>query len=127
MPDYVDRESVIRITAETGALETQRRVRDLPAVDVELSSKDKKFTFTDLILNLYGNIEPVADAHIDSKHLENLKWWCDIHCWITDKLVEVASADGLMCYGSAKEIIDYAREYLRESYGDLSELLDSWK
>lgn len=35
MSDLISREDVIRITCETGALETQSRVRDLPAVDAE--------------------------------------------------------------------------------------------
>ena len=35
MADYISREAVINITAETGAWETQNRVRDLPAADVQ--------------------------------------------------------------------------------------------
>ena len=35
MNDYVKRKDVINITAETGAWETQNRVRELPAADVE--------------------------------------------------------------------------------------------
>ena len=35
MEDYVSREEVINITAETGAWETQNRVRELPAADVQ--------------------------------------------------------------------------------------------
>lgn len=31
--DLINRKYVIRITEETGALETQRRVKELPAVD----------------------------------------------------------------------------------------------
>lgn len=34
MKDYIERSKVIEITAETGALETQSRVRSLPAADV---------------------------------------------------------------------------------------------
>lgn len=33
MADLIDRDAVIWITAETGALETQRRVKELPAVN----------------------------------------------------------------------------------------------
>ena len=33
MADLIDRKAVINITAETGALETQRRVKELPAVN----------------------------------------------------------------------------------------------
>ena len=35
MDDYISREEVINITAETGAWETQNRVRELPAADVQ--------------------------------------------------------------------------------------------
>ena len=34
MAEYIERQKVIDITAETGALETQRRVQALPAADV---------------------------------------------------------------------------------------------
>ena len=33
MDDLISRSAVLWITAETGALETQRRVRELPAID----------------------------------------------------------------------------------------------
>ena len=33
MTDLISRSAVLWITAETGALETQRRVRELPAID----------------------------------------------------------------------------------------------
>ena len=35
MDEYISREDVINITAETGAWETQNRVRELPAADVQ--------------------------------------------------------------------------------------------
>ena len=35
MDEYISREAVINITAETGAWETQNRVRELPAADVK--------------------------------------------------------------------------------------------
>ena len=35
MDEYISREAVINITAETGALETQNRVRELPTADVQ--------------------------------------------------------------------------------------------
>ena len=34
MTEYIERQKVIDITAETGALETQRRIKELPAADV---------------------------------------------------------------------------------------------
>lgn len=35
MAEYISKEAVINITAETGAWETQNRVRELPAADVQ--------------------------------------------------------------------------------------------
>jgi hypothetical protein len=35
MDEYISREAVINITAETGAWETQNRVRELPAEDIQ--------------------------------------------------------------------------------------------
>lgn len=35
MDEFISREDVINITAETGAWETQNRVRELPAADVQ--------------------------------------------------------------------------------------------
>lgn len=35
MTEYISREAVINITAETGAWETQNRIRELPAADVQ--------------------------------------------------------------------------------------------
>ena len=40
MADLIERDAVIWITAETGALETQRRVRELPAVNRWISVED---------------------------------------------------------------------------------------
>lgn len=34
MAEYIERQKVIDITAEMGALETQRRVQEIPAADV---------------------------------------------------------------------------------------------
>ena len=35
MADYIDREAALRITEETGALETQSRIKSLPDADVK--------------------------------------------------------------------------------------------
>ena len=35
MAEYIERETVINITAETGAWETQNRIRELPSADVQ--------------------------------------------------------------------------------------------
>ena len=39
MADYISRDAVINITAETGAWETQNRVRELPSEDVQPVNK----------------------------------------------------------------------------------------
>lgn len=41
MDEYISREEVINITTETGAWETQNRVRELPAADVQLVKHGK--------------------------------------------------------------------------------------
>jgi rubrerythrin len=41
MAEYISREAVINITAETGAWETQNRVRELPAADVQPVKRGK--------------------------------------------------------------------------------------
>lgn len=41
MIEYISRESVINITTETGAWETQNRVRELPAEDVQPIKRGK--------------------------------------------------------------------------------------
>lgn len=41
MAGYISREAVINITAETGAWETQNRVRELPVADVQLMKHGK--------------------------------------------------------------------------------------
>lgn len=42
MAEYISKEEVINITAETGAWETQNRVRELPASDVQPVDKITK-------------------------------------------------------------------------------------
>lgn len=41
MAEYIEREAVINITAETGAWETQNRVRELPSADVQSVKRGK--------------------------------------------------------------------------------------
>ena len=41
MAEYIEKETVINITAETGAWETQNRVRELPAADVQPVKRGK--------------------------------------------------------------------------------------
>ena len=45
MAEYIERQKVIDITAETGALETQRRVQALPAADVASVVRCKECEF----------------------------------------------------------------------------------
>lgn len=85
----------------------------------------KRDTF-ELIQALEGSIEPCAEGHIDSKHLANLKEWCELHDKIMCELMDCAKSDSLRCYGSAREIIDYARQYLTEIYEWLDDYVSEW-
>ena len=51
MTDAISRSAVLWITAETGALETQRRVRELPAIDAVpvVRCKDCRFYNKDTV------------------------------------------------------------------------------
>ena len=85
----------------------------------------KRDTF-ELIQKLEGNIEPCAETNIDNDHLSNLKEWCELHERITDEIVKAANASSLRCYYSAKEIIDYARQHLKEVNDYLGEYIKMW-
>lgn len=85
----------------------------------------KRDTF-ELIKALEGSIEPCAEAHYDSIHLANLKEWCELHDQIIGELMDCAKSDSLRCYGSAKEIIDYARFHLKEVYNYIGEYISEW-
>jgi hypothetical protein len=85
----------------------------------------KRDTF-EIIRALEGSIEPLAETNIDEKHLANLKEWCDLHEQITDEILKVANNEGLRCYNSAKEIIDYARKHLAEVNTYLTEYVQKW-
>lgn len=43
MAEYISRKAVINITAETGAWETQNRIRELPAADVQPALNEKEY------------------------------------------------------------------------------------
>lgn len=58
MNDYISREAVINITAETGAWETQNRVRELPAADVQ----------------------PIKHGRWESEHYNELLWCYEATC-----------------------------------------------
>ena len=83
----------------------------------------KRDTF-ELIRALEGEIEPVADSHIDSQHIANLKEWCDIHMRMTEAIADCAKST-LDCYASASEIIMYARLHLMDIVEYLGAVLDA--
>ena len=85
----------------------------------------KRDTF-ELIQALEEPIEPYAETHADEKHLANLKEWCELHERIIDEIVKAANASSLRCYYSAKEIIDYARQHLKEVNDYLGEYIKMW-
>ena len=85
----------------------------------------KRDTF-ELIQALEGSIEPYAETHADEKHLANLKEWCELHERITDEIAKVANTSSLRCYYSAREIIDYAREHLRNIDQYLGDYINNW-
>lgn len=85
----------------------------------------KRDTF-ELVQALEGSIEPYAETHADEKHLAKLKEWCELHERITDEIVKAANASSLRCYYSAKEIIDYARQHLKEVNDYLDEYIKMW-
>jgi hypothetical protein len=85
----------------------------------------KRDTF-ELIQALEGYIEPYAETHVDEKHLANLKEWCELHERITDEIAKVANTSSLRCYYSSKEIIDYAREHLRNIDQYLGDYINNW-
>lgn len=58
MAEYISREAVINITAETGAWETQNRVRELPAADVQPINRWIK---ADESLPVYGGMVLICD------------------------------------------------------------------
>lgn len=83
----------------------------------------KRDTF-ELIQALEGEIEPVADSHIDSQHKANLREWCDIHMRMTEAIADCAKST-LDCYASASEIIMYARLHLLYIVEYLGAVLDA--
>ncbi len=85
----------------------------------------KRDTF-ELIQALEGSIEPYAETHVDEKHLANLKEWCELHERITDEIAKVANTSNLRCYYSAREIIDYASEHLRNIDQYLGVYINNW-
>lgn len=58
MTEYISREAVINITTETGAWETQNRIRELPATDVQPINRWIK---ADESLPVYGGMVLICD------------------------------------------------------------------
>lgn len=85
-----------------------------------------KYDTFELIQKLDGNIEPCAETNIDIEHLANLKAWCILHERITDEIAKVANTSNLRRYYSAREIIDYAREHLRNIDQYLGDYINNW-
>jgi hypothetical protein len=85
-----------------------------------------KRTTYEIIKSLEGSIEPIAETNIDQKHFNNLKEWCDLHDLITSEILWVTDKEDLRCYDSAKTIIDYARNYLKELNSYLTEYVQKW-
>lgn len=86
----------------------------------------KRDTF-ELIQALEGSIEPCAETNIDIEHLANLKAWCMLHERITDEIAKVANNRDLHSYKSAKDIIDFARQHLKQVNSDVGEYIQNWK
>ena len=86
-----------------------------------------KRTTYEIIKSLEGSIEPIAETNIDEKHLANLKEWCELHDNITTEILWVADKKDLRYYKSAKTIIDYARNYLKELNSYLTEYIEKWE
>ena len=86
----------------------------------------KRSTY-EIIKSLEGSIEPIAETNIDEKHLANLKEWCELHDSITTEILWVADKKDLRCYKSAKTIIDYARNYLKELNSYLTNYIEKWE
>ena len=58
MTEYIERQKVIDITSETGALETQRRVQEIPAADVApvVRCKECKYSYKSWLYDMMGEI-----------------------------------------------------------------------
>lgn len=89
-------------------------------------SKILNDTVEELVEALEGDIEPYAETHVDEKHYANIKEWVDIHDKMTRRLLDIANRDGLTCYYSANQIIQYAREHLEEIYNWIGSYLEEW-
>ena len=72
-----------------------------------------------ILEHLIGEIEPVADSHIDEKRLCNLELWCSVADYMLARIYEVSTNDDLKVYGSANDIIMKAQKelaYIKSDY-----------
>lgn len=91
------------------------------------------FTMDEIIKileHLIGEIEPIADSHIDEKRLCNLELWCDVADYMLARIYKVANDESLKDYASANSIILEARrglaymvsDYFSDTYGGTDEM-----
>lgn len=71
MDEYISREAVINITAETGAWETQNRVRELPAADVQPVKHGRWIEHPDDIFPLDSTIECSVCGEQENVNIHN--------------------------------------------------------
>lgn len=72
-----------------------------------------------ILEHLIGEIEPVADSHVDEKRLCNLELWCSVADYMLARIYEVSTNDDLKVYGSANDIIMKAQKelaYIKSDY-----------
>lgn len=74
MDEYISREAVINITAETGAWETQNRVRELPAADVQPVKHGRWISTMETIESEFVKCSNCQSEYYiqDLQHVENL-------------------------------------------------------
>ena len=76
MDEYISREAVINITAETGAWETQNRIRELPAADVQPLSVVAEHIKNRLYETAFNTTEAKARDTI-ADMTERIDFWID--------------------------------------------------
>lgn len=82
----------------------------------------KVFTESEIIKileHLIGEIEPIADSHIDEERLYNLELWCAVADYMMARIYEVSTNNDLKIYGSANNIIETAKKKLDYILSDI--------
>lgn len=85
MAEYIERQKVIDITAEMGALETQRRVQEIPAADVVEVVRCKDCAHVNVEVRDYAMYLPKQ---------------CELYCELDELPVK---PDDFCSYGERKE------------------------